>query len=139
MYKLEDFNTDWLIIGENPIVAYPNLRYSDCTSRVKVANSDGVWSDDEMVLEVHILPPLHLSIWTYCAYALSIIGCSSQVVMYFKRRSNDEHQRQTEKFKQKKERKIYRMEVDFFMNVAHEAYTPLILTKGSLENIILEK
>ena len=76
MYKLEGFDTDWLTVGESPIVTYSNLRYGDYTFRVKVANSDGVWSDDEVVLEVHILPHFYLSIWAYCAYALLIIGCA---------------------------------------------------------------
>ena len=50
MYKLEGFDTDWLTVGESPIVTYSNLRYGDYTFRVKVANSDGVWSDDEVSL-----------------------------------------------------------------------------------------
>ena len=139
MYKLEGFDTDWLTVGESPIVTYSNLRYGDYTFRVKVANSDGVWSDDEVVLEVHILPPFYLSIWAYCAYALLIIGCSLYTVMYFKRRSNSKHRRQMEKFEQEKEREVYHAKIDFFTNVAHEIRTPLTLIKGPLENIILKK
>lgn len=139
MYKLEGFDTDWLTVGESPIVTYSNLRYGDYTFRVKVANSDGVWSDDEVVLEVHILPPFYLSIWAYCAYALLIIGCSLQIVVYFKRRSNSKHRRQMEKFEQEKEREVYHAKIDFFTNVAHEIRTPLTLIKGPLENIILKK
>lgn len=139
MYKLEGFDTDWLTVGESPIVTYSNLRYGDYTFRVKVANSDGVWSDDEVALEVHILPPFYLSIWAYCAYALLIIGCSLQIVVYFKRRSNSKHRRQMEKFEQEKEREVYHAKIDFFTNVAHEIRTPLTLIKGPLENIILKK
>ncbi|MBS5639187.1 MAG: response regulator, partial [Bacteroides sp.] len=139
MYKLEGFDTDWLTVGESPIVTYSNLRYGDYTFRVKVANSDGVWSDDEVILEVHILPPFYLSIWAYCVYALLIIGCSLYTVMYFKRRSNNKHRRQMEKFEQEKEREVYHAKIDFFTNVAHEIRTPLTLIKGPLENIILKK
>lgn len=139
MYKLEGFDTDWLTVGESPIVTYSNLRYGDYTFRVKVSNSDGVWSDDEVSLEVHILPPFYLSIWAYCVYALLIIGCSLYTVMYFKRRSNSKHRRQMEKFEQEKEREVYHAKIDFFTNVAHEIRTPLTLIKGPLENIILKK
>ena len=139
MYKLEGFDTDWLTVGESPIVTYSNLRYGDYTFRVKVANSDGVWSDDEVSLGVHILPPFYLSIWAYCVYALLIIGCSLYTVMYFKRRSNRKHRRQMEKFEQEKEREVYHAKIDFFTNVAHEIRTPLTLIKGPLENIILKK
>ena len=139
MYKLEGFDTDWLTVGESPIVTYSNLRYGDYTFRVKVANSDGVWSDDEVVLEVHILPPFYLSVWAYFVYALLIIGCSLYVIIYFKRRSNNKHRRQMEKFEQEKEREVYHAKIDFFTNVAHEIRTPLTLIKGPLENIILKK
>lgn len=139
MYKLEGFDTDWLTVGESPIVTYSNLRYGDYTFRVKIANSDGIWSDNEVSLGVHILPPFYLSIWAYCVYALLIIGCSLYTVMYFKRRSNSKHRRQMEKFEQEKEREVYHAKIDFFTNVAHEIRTPLTLIKGPLENIILKK
>ena len=81
--------------------------------QVKVANSDGVWNDDEVSLKVHILPPFYLSIWAYFVYALLIISCSLYTVMYFKRRSNSKHRRQMEKFEQEKEREVYHAKIDF--------------------------
>ena len=139
MYKLEGFDTDWLTVSESPVVTYSNLRYGDYTFQVKVSNSDGVWSDDELSLEVHILPPFYLSIWAYVVYALLIVGCSVYTFLYFKRRSNRKHRRQMEKFEQEKEREVYHAKIDFFTNVAHEIRTPLTLIKGPLENIILKK
>lgn len=139
MYKLEGFDGDWLPLGESPIVTYSNLRYGDYVFRVKVSNSDGVWNDDEVSLEVRILPPFYLSVWAYCIYVLLIIGCSVYTVLYFKRRSNSKHRRQMEKFEQEKEREVYHAKIDFFTNVAHEIRTPLTLIKGPLENIILKK
>lgn len=139
MYKLEGFDGDWLPLGESPIVTYSNLRYGDYVFRVKVSNSDGVWNNDEVSLEVHILPPFYLSVWAYCIYVLLIIGCSVYTVLYFKRRSNSKHRRQMEKFEQEKEREVYHAKIDFFTNVAHEIRTPLTLIKGPLENIILKK
>lgn len=139
MYKLDGFDEDWLMIGESPIVTYSNLRYGDYTFRMKVSNADGVWSKDEVSLEVHILPPFYLSVWAYCIYILLSIGCSLYTVMYFKRRSSSNHRRQMEKFEQEKEREVYHAKIDFFTNVAHEIRTPLTLIKGPLENIILKK
>lgn len=139
MYKLDGFDADWLAVGESPIVTYANLGYGDYTFRLKVSNSDGVWNENEVSLNVHILPPFYLSIWAYCVYALLIIGCSVYMVLYFKRRSNSKHRRQMEMFEQEKEREVYHAKIDFFTNVAHEIRTPLTLIKGPLENIILKK
>lgn len=139
MYKLDGFDSDWLAVGESPIVTYSNLQYGNYTFRVKVANADGVWSEEELSLKVDILPPFYLSIWAYFVYALLIIGCSLYTVLYFKRRSSRKHHRQMEKFEQEKEREVYHAKIDFFTNVAHEIRTPLTLIKGPLENIILKK
>lgn len=139
MYKLDGFDTDWLTVGESPIVTYSNLRYGDYTFRVKVSNSDGVWNEEGITLKVHILPPFYLSVWAYIVYVLLIIGCSVYTFLYLKRRSNRKHRRQMEKFEQEKEREVYHAKIDFFTNVAHEIRTPLTLIKGPLENIILKK
>ena len=125
MYKLDGFDADWLTIGESPIVTYSNLRYGNYTFKVKVSNSDGVWNENGISLKVHILPPFYLSVWAYFVYALLIIGCSLYVIIYFKRRSNNKHRRQMEKFEQEKEREVYHAKIDFFTNVAHEIRTPL--------------
>ncbi len=139
MYKLDGFDTDWLTVGESPIVTYSNLRYGNYIFKIKVSNSDGVWNEEGVSLKVQILPPFYLSICAYFIYALLIIGCSLYAVMYFKRRSNYKHRRQMEKFEQEKEREVYHAKIDFFTNVAHEIRTPLTLIKGPLENIILKK
>ena len=139
MYKLEGFDNEWLSIGESPLITYANLRYGDYIFRVKAANDNGVWNNNEISLSIRILPPFYLSIWAYCIYILLIIGCSVYLVLYFKRRTNRKHRRQMEKFEQEKEREIYYAKIDFFTNVAHEIRTPLTLINGPLENILLKK
>ena len=139
MYKLEGFDNEWLSIGESPLITYANLRYGDYIFRVKAANDNGVWNNNEISLSIRILPPFYLSIWAYCIYILLIIGCSVYLILYLKRRSNRKHHRQMEKFEQEKEREIYYAKIDFFTNVAHEIRTPLTLINGPLENILLKK
>jgi len=139
MYKLEGFDNEWLSIGESPLITYANLRYGDYVFRVKAANDNGVWNNNEISLSIRILPPFYLSIWAYCIYILLIIGCSVYLILYLKRRSNRKHHRQMEKFEQEKEREIYYAKIDFFTNVAHEIRTPLTLINGPLENILLKK
>ena len=75
----------------------------------------------------------------YLFFIPYMVYCSLYVIIYFKRRSNNKHRRQMEKFEQEKEREVYHAKIDFFTNVAHEIRTPLTLIKGPLENIILKK
>lgn len=139
MYKLEGFDDEWLSVNESPLITYSNLRYGNYIFRVKAANGNGVWNNNEVSLNVRILPPFYLSVWAYCIYILWVIGCSVCMVLYFKRRSNRIHRRQMEKFEQEKEREIYHAKIDFFTDVAHEIRTPLTLINGPLENILLKK
>ena len=41
MYKLDGFDSEWLTVGESPLVTYSNLHYGDYTFRVKAGNSAG--------------------------------------------------------------------------------------------------
>ncbi len=139
MYKLDGFDDDWLTVGESPLVGYSNLHYGNYVFRVKASNSDGVWSTNETILHICILPPFYLSVWAYIIYILLCIGFFIYLYLYLKGRSNRKQQRQMEKFEQEKEREIYYAKFDFFTNVAHEIRTPLTLIKGPLENIILRR
>lgn len=139
MYKLDGLNSDWIPVGDNPTASFSNLTYGHYTFCAKVANSDGIWSKDEISLKIRILPPFYLSVWAYCIYALLLVAGVAYVIGYFKRRSSRHHRRQMEKFEQEKEREVYTAKIDFFTNVAHEIRTPLTLIKGPLENILLKK
>ena len=139
MYKLDGFDSEWLTVGESPLVTYSNLHYGDYTFRVKAGNSDGIWNEEETTLHIRILPPFYLSVWAYVVYALLFLIFFAYLYLYLKQRNNRKQQRQMEKFEQEKEREIYNAKFDFFTNVAHEIRTPLTLIKGPLENIILKK
>lgn len=139
MYKLEGFDSEWLLAGESPVVTYSNLKSGNYVFRAKASNSAGIWNGEEVVLNVHILPPFYLSVWAYCIYVLLSIGCLMYAAFYFRHKSTVKHRRQMEKFEQEKEREVYGAKIDFFTNVAHEIRTPLTLIKGPLENIILKK
>ena len=62
-YKLENFNDDWVNIGNNRIANYTNLDPGEYIFKVKVANSDGVWSEDIAQIKVIVLPPLWATWW----------------------------------------------------------------------------
>lgn len=135
VYKLEGFDTEWYVASNSPIT-YSNLPYGSYTFMVKGANSDGVWNPDIRTLQIRVLPPFYLSIWAYCIYTLLIIFFSVAIVLYYRRRSANKHQRIIEKFEQEKERELYISKIDFFTNVAHEIRTPLTLIKSPLESVL---
>ena len=139
MYKLEGFDSDWLPLGESPVVTYANLKYGEYVFRVKASGSEGTGEGNELSVSVRILPPFYLSPLAYVIYVLLLLAGSLYLYFYFKRRHSHRQRRQMEKFEQEKEREVYTAKIDFFTNVAHEIRTPLTLIKGPLENILLKK
>ena len=137
LYKLEGIDKEWYPATEdNTRISYSNLPYGHYVLHIKGANSDGIWSPNERLLQIEVLPPFYLSWIAYCFYillgGLIIFG----LIHYFRRRSLLKHTQAMEVLKYEKERELYTAKIDFFTNVAHEIRTPLTLIKSPLENVL---
>jgi len=62
-YMLENFDEDWVSVGNNRRANYTNLDPGEYIFKVKVANSDGVWSDEVAQIKVLVNPPFWRTIW----------------------------------------------------------------------------
>jgi len=71
-YKLENFNEDWVYIGNNRIANYTNLDPGEYIFKVKVSNSDGVWNEDIAQIKVIVLPPIW-GTWWFRSLAIFVI------------------------------------------------------------------
>lgn len=136
-YMLEGFNTDWLITDPGVhSVTYTNLAPGNYTLRVKAANSDGFWSEESTVLNIHIKPPFWLSPLAYIFYSLLLIA-----ILLFARYMIIRNEQQKFKMKQieleaERKHEIDDMKLRFFTNVSHELRTPLTLILSPLEEMI---
>jgi signal transduction histidine kinase/ligand-binding sensor domain-containing protein/DNA-binding response OmpR family regulator len=136
-YMLEGFNTDWLITDHGVhSVTYTNLAPGNYTLRVKAANSDGFWSDDSTVLNIHIKPPFWLSPLAYVFYLFLVIS-----ILLYARYTIIRNEKQKFKVKQveleaQRKHEIDDMKLRFFTNVSHELRTPLTLIISPLENMM---
>ena len=74
MYRLEGFDEDWIEAGDLRRATYTNLGPREYTFRVKAANSDGVWTDRGLAIQVNVIPPPWRTWWAYMIYGLSVIG-----------------------------------------------------------------
>lgn len=73
-YKLENFNEDWVYIGNSRIANYTNLDPGDYVFKVKVANSDGVWNDETAEVKITVLPPIWATWWFRTIAVLVILA-----------------------------------------------------------------
>jgi len=128
-YKLDGFDNDWIITKEQRIANYNNLSPGKYTFRVKSTNSDGIWMDNEHILEVEIMPSFWQTGWAYLLYFILIIG-----ILYAILRTLFVFYRLKDKVKLEHEQT--EMKTRFFTDISHEIRTPLTMIVSPVENIL---
>jgi serine phosphatase RsbU (regulator of sigma subunit)/ligand-binding sensor domain-containing protein len=72
-YKLEGFNEDWIYCGTRRYASYTNLDGGTYRFRVKGANSDGVWNEDGIAIQIIVTPPFWKTWWFISLSALALL------------------------------------------------------------------
>lgn len=76
-YQLAGFDANWIDSGALHRATYTNLDAGDYTFRVRAMNADGVWSNQDLTIPVHVAAA-PWNTWTarliYAAVALLILG-----------------------------------------------------------------
>jgi signal transduction histidine kinase len=62
-YMLEGLDKDWIYAGANRTGRYTNLPGGKYTLRVKAANHDGTWNDQDVALRITVVPPFWQTLW----------------------------------------------------------------------------
>jgi signal transduction histidine kinase/ligand-binding sensor domain-containing protein/DNA-binding response OmpR family regulator len=135
-YMLQGFNPDWLYAdGNQRRATYTNLDPGHYTFKVKVLNSEGVWSDIK-TLKIAIEPPFWRTPLAYIIYILIAAG----LVILIRRITLDRIHMRYEVAHQRREAErahtLDQLKTKFFTNVSHEFRTPLSLIIAPLERII---
>ncbi|MBE0571104.1 MAG: SpoIIE family protein phosphatase [Ignavibacteriaceae bacterium] len=72
-YKLNGFNKDW-VYSKLHFASFTNLEPGDYTFRLKAANGDGVWGENEKVIHIEVLPPYWRTTFAYIGYGILSVG-----------------------------------------------------------------
>ncbi|NHZ42732.1 response regulator [Massilia sp. CCM 8693] len=74
-FLLEGYDQAWVENDANRrVAAYSNLAPGDYRLRVRGANRDGVWADEELSIRVRVLPAWHQTWWAKLAYVLAALA-----------------------------------------------------------------
>ncbi len=71
-YMMQGFDRDWNYIGTKREAVYTNLAPGNYEFKVKAANSDGVWNEAGISVNVIIVPPFWKTWWFYLLVGLSL-------------------------------------------------------------------
>jgi signal transduction histidine kinase len=70
---LEGVDKDWVYAGTRRYASYTNLQGGDYVFKVKASNNDGLWSEKETTLRIHITPPFWKTWWFIGIVAMTLV------------------------------------------------------------------
>ncbi|QTD48645.1 response regulator [Sulfidibacter corallicola] len=129
-YKLDGFDADWVTTsGQRPFATYTNLDSGKYLFRLKAANLDGYWSEEEHQLRLVVRPPPWRSWWAYTLYVLAGSAALGAVLQAQRHKLRLER-RVVERLKQ-----VDALKDEFLANTSHELRTPLNGIIGLAESL----
>lgn len=72
-YMLEGFDKNWNYVGTQKEATYTNLDPGTYHFRVKAANNDGLWNEQDLVLTIIITPPYWKTWWFELLAVITVI------------------------------------------------------------------
>ena len=128
-YILDGFEKQWAFADKQRSVTYTNLPKGEYVLRVRSTNSDGVWVDNERILNIVILPSFWETPVAYVLYVLFILIIILVAVYILFTIYRLKHEVSVEQ-------QISDIKLRFFTNISHELRTPLTLIAGPVEQVL---
>ena len=145
-YMMDGYDPDWVDAGNNHEAYYSNLPAGNYKFRVRITNNNQSIVETEKSLNVKVLPPWYGAWWAWILYTLAgavILGSLWTLIRRIRRVRKDaarriyEARRERERVEKEKEqeRRLSKIQMNYFANVAHEFRTPLTMIAGPVSQL----
>jgi signal transduction histidine kinase/ligand-binding sensor domain-containing protein/DNA-binding response OmpR family regulator len=135
-YKLDGFDKDWNIVGNQQKATYTSLPAGKYVFHVTGSNNDGVWNERGASLTIIIHPPFWRTTWAYLLYCIAVLGTLGLIIRQIRQKTEKRHKARMQQLKTEKDRELHDAKINFFTLVAHEIRTPVTLIISPLEKIM---
>lgn len=133
-YRLMGGSNRWINLGTDRQITLENLAPGNYTLQVTASNSDGIWNEKGVFMDIHILPPWWKSWWAYLVYIIIALALIWIIRREELNRLNLKNRLKLESFESSKLKEVDRLKSRFFTNISHEFRTPLTLLLGPLND-----
>ncbi len=134
-YMLEGFNNAWTTPSIERVATYTNLNPGDYVLHVKRVIQGYPANNNELQLNITILPPFWKTWWFLSLVIMTTIFLIYLLVRFFINREKIKSQLVVERINARKLHELDMLKLEFFTNISHEIRTPLTLILGPLNKI----
>ncbi|MCD8182614.1 MAG: response regulator [Bacteroides sp.] len=135
-YKLDGFDTNWQYTDASKHFAYyNNLKPGDYTLYLRSSNSNGIWNDNTLKMQIIVLPPPWKTWWAYTIYIVLILGAAYYAYLVVRNRIRLRNALHLREMEQAKSEEVNHAKLQFFTNITHELLTPLTILSASVDEL----
>lgn len=135
-YILDGHDDSWTETSSVRMASWSNLPHGKYVFRLKSANNDGKWCENEVTLPIVIRPVWYETIPAIIAFTLILILFVLGSFVLLSRSKDREKRIELSEQEKVHQEELQQMKTRFFINISHEMRTPLMLIVNPLSEMI---
>lgn len=135
-YILDGHDDSWTETSSVRTASWSNLPHGKYVFRLRAANNDGKWCENELALPIVIRPVWYETIPAVIAFTLVLILFVIGSFILLSRSKDREKRIELSEQEKVHQEELQQMKTRFFINISHEMRTPLMLIVNPLSEMI---